>query len=856
MVDILNITKWEDAIATYAEPANLQNLGTKPGPPRELESTEMKPFKPFLEILESRNLPAFTSGVWESGRYCEPPQIVQTDTASFNFVQPVFTPNYVSYSAQASASVIAPFPNSHIESSSGPATEYFLSLVGPGTVTISGYSEYEAKNNSEFFSYNYSGFGWNSYAQNYVFASAGGGADFYPYPWGSEVVGVGWESDVQEALGESSSGSNSGGQTFHFPSYGWIEIPDYTGVHVEVIGGSASASASGGWTATFVPDSPPDITATQLAWQPSQANSPGGVNFGYAITGADLPQSTTAALYWSPAATFDASADTLAYQTPIQSQVGTYGPIFVSGADLTTAPSGTKYLLSVLDPDNLVSESDETNNVQALAVPETPPHTTDSLTGTLGSNSWYTSSVTVTLLASDAGAGVASTQCSLDRGATWFTYAGPFTVSAQGTTALEFYSVDKVGNQETIEWDTFNIDSVSPQTVDSLTGTLGNNGWYKSNVRISLSSSDATSGVAKTTYSLDQGQTWKLYTIPFVVRAQGTTTVEYYSTDYAGNKESIEWQNVGIDNVKPQTTLQVTGAELNNGWWTSATVVSFSATDASSGVSGIFYSLNKGKTWIQYTGPLYIDAQGKTPVKFYSVDNAGNQEKAQSYSLQIDMLAPHTTDSLAGTLGSNGWYTSSVTISLSATDANSSVANTPGVANTSGVANTFYSLDGGKTWILYKAPFVVKTQGTTTLKYYSVDKAGNQESTKSDSFNIDTAAPHTTESLAGTLSSNGWYTSSVTVTLSGSDVISGVASIFYSLDSGSTWITYTAPFVISAQGTTKVEYYSVDVAGNREKTKSDTFKIVSLSSKTAVVSRPLVGSQDATAFDPTAKVYY
>ena len=307
--------------------------------------------------------------------------------------------------------------------------------------------------------------------------------------------------------------------------------------------------------------------------------------------------------------------------------------------------------------------------------------------------------------------------------------------------------------------------------------------------------------------------------------AQGTTTVEYYSTDYAGNKESIEWQNVGIDTVKPQTTLQVTGAELNNGWWTSATVVSFSATDASSGVSGIFYSLNKGKTWIQYVGPLFINAQGKTPVKFYSVDNAGNVEKAQSYSLQIDMLAPHTTDSLAGTLGNNGWYTSSVTISLSATDANSSVAKTPGVANTLGVANTFYSLDGGKTWILYKAPFVVKAQGTTTLKYYSVDKAGNQESTKSDSFKIDTAAPHTTESLAGTLGSNGWYTSNVTITLSAADPTSGVANTFYSRDGGTTWGLYKAPFVVKAQGTTTVKFFSLDKAGNREKGRSYSFKI-------------------------------
>ena len=53
-------------------------------------------------------------------------------------------------------------------------------------------------------------------------------------------------------------------------------------------------------------------------------------------------------------------------------------------------------------------------------------------------------------------------------------------------------------------------------------------------------------------------------------------------------------------------------------------------------------------------------------------------------SFKIDSVAPSTTDSLAGTLGSNGWYTSSsVSVTLTAGDA------------TSGVGATYYSLDGG-----------------------------------------------------------------------------------------------------------------------------------------------------------------
>ena len=66
-------------------------------------------------------------------------------------------------------------------------------------------------------------------------------------------------------------------------------------------------------------EEPPDIAATSLAWSPG-----GGADFGYSITGGDLPQATTAALYWAPTNTFDPSQDTLAYSTTTQTAQGTY----------------------------------------------------------------------------------------------------------------------------------------------------------------------------------------------------------------------------------------------------------------------------------------------------------------------------------------------------------------------------------------------------------------------------------------------------------------------------------------------------------------------------------------------------
>jgi uncharacterized lipoprotein YddW (UPF0748 family) len=72
---------------------------------------------------------------------------------------------------------------------------------------------------------------------------------------------------------------------------------------------------------------------------------------------------------------------------------------------------------------------------------------------------------------------------------------------------------------------------------------------------------------------------------------------------------------------------------------------------------------------------------------------------------------------------------------------------------------------------------------------------------------------------------NGWYTSNVTVALSGADDCSGVAGTEYSTDGGATWQAYAGSLVISAEGITTINYRSIDRAGNIEGAHSLTIKI-------------------------------
>jgi hypothetical protein len=110
----------------------------------------------------------------------------------------------------------------------------------------------------------------------------------------------------------------------------------------------------------------PDIAPTSPTWNTAQ----GGVDFGYRVSGSALTQDTTAALYWARGTTF---ADVLGgpvYSTPIEHPTGDYGPFYVPNAVLGTPPAGATHLLLVTDPNNLVAESDESNNVQPLAIPD------------------------------------------------------------------------------------------------------------------------------------------------------------------------------------------------------------------------------------------------------------------------------------------------------------------------------------------------------------------------------------------------------------------------------------------------------------------------------------------------------
>ncbi len=102
-------------------------------------------------------------------------------------------------------------------------------------------------------------------------------------------------------------------------------------------------------------------------------------------------------------------------------------------------------------------------------------------------------------------------------------------------------------------------DPLPPVTSHTVTGKPGLNGWYLSDVAVSLSANDADGvGVQGILYSLDDGP-FQVYAraegIPIAI--EGTHSLSFYSLDYFGNQETPQTVSIKIDKTAPEASISV-----------------------------------------------------------------------------------------------------------------------------------------------------------------------------------------------------------------------------------------------------------------------------------------------------------
>jgi len=276
-----------------------------------------------------------------------------------------------------------------------------------------------------------------------------------------------------------------------------------------------------------------------------------------------------------------------------------------------------------------------------------------------------------------------------------------------------------------------------------------------------LTATDPEVGVNVTMYRVDGGATMVYSGTPFTVSGEGQHTVLYWSNDKLNHTEAQKSATILIDSTLPTVQSSFSGPVGGNGYYKGPVQFTMTGTDNLSGLASIYYRINGGSSLV-YSAPFTIGVDGNYSVDYWSVDVAGNVSAVGTAFVMIDVSAPLTQATGSGTAGTNGWYRSAVQVSLAAAD------------NLSGVQTTFYKVDGGTTKT-YTAAFSVSGNGSHTVNFWSVDRAGNTETMSSLVVSIDTGQPGVTCNVSPASAVKSVNPVTITITGHATDTVSGVS---------------------------------------------------------------------------------
>jgi hypothetical protein len=206
----------------------------------------------------------------------------------------------------------------------------------------------------------------------------------------------------------------------------------------------------------------------------------------------------------------------------------------------------------------------------------------------------------------------------------------------QGVGKVDYRASDRLSNTSVVSTLPYSMDLVAPQSAYKTIGPMyqeRTDVYITKETRIDLSATDDASGVQKIEYQVEGTADPIRYTGPLTFADEGRKLLRYWATDQVNNREMDKAVVLITDNTPPQifpnlsvkpTSTSADGISV----YRKGTSLFLGATDNSSGVHKIYYSINGAKE-TEYKSPVLMDHEGSFVIDIRADDNLGNQSTKQ-----------------------------------------------------------------------------------------------------------------------------------------------------------------------------------------------------------------------------------
>jgi CSLREA domain-containing protein len=271
-------------------------------------------------------------------------------------------------------------------------------------------------------------------------------------------------------------------------------------------------------------------------------------------------------------------------------------------------------------------------------------------------------------------------------------------------------------------------DTTPPVITPQVTGNLGNNGWYTSDIQVSWSVVDNESSISNQTGCSTVNVTTDTSGVTFTCSATSTG---------GSNSQSV---TVKRDATAPTITFFARTTPNPSGWNNTNVAVQWNCADTLSG------AVSSSVTTIISTEGVNQSALG------ICTDNAGNTAQNTQGDINIDKTAPQITLASRTAPNANGWNNTNVELIWNCADTLSGL-----------IWGSF-----GRT---------VTTEGTNqSVTGLCRDIAGNESQNTQSGINIDKTAPSITFDSRTAPNANGWNNTNVQVNWNCADALSGAVN--------------------------------------------------------------------------------